>query len=289
MKRKKKHSPPAKYVLLVMAVLCLVLIGTSVKLSYSTTAANTVIGYVIVPMQKGINQVGAVLIDIKNNFTSKQALLEENEALKEELAAAKEELTQSQLNQDELSQLQALYDMDQTYSDYEKLAATIIAKDSGNWFSIFTIDKGSNDGVEEGMNIIADGGLVGVVTEVGPTYATVRSIIDDTSNVSCKDLSTGDLMIVSGSLQTMNESSLITFSDLKDSGEGASVGDQIVTSTISDVYLPGIPVGYITEMTLDSNKLTKSGTIATIVDFAHLEKVFVILETKATITEQEGE
>ncbi len=289
MKRKKKSKFPAKYVLLIMTIFCLVIIGCSVKLSWSSTAANTVVGYVIIPMQKGINYVGGLLTDIRDNFVSKQELMQENEELKEKLADVQEELNQIQIDQDELEQLQVLYDMDQTYSDYDKVAASVIGKDSGNWFSTFVIDKGTGDGVTEGMNVIADGGLAGIVTSVGPNYATVRSIIDDSSNVSCKDLSTSDLLIVSGSLQSMNESGLITFSDLSDSDDAASVGDQVVTSNISDMYLPGIPVGYITEITLDSNKLTKSGTVATIVDFEHLEKVFVILQTKDSTTENEGE
>ncbi|MCD8133518.1 MAG: rod shape-determining protein MreC [Clostridiales bacterium] len=289
MKRKKKSKFPAKYVLLIMTIFCFVIIGCSVKLSWSSTAANTVVGYVIIPMQKGINYVGGLLTDIRDNFVSKQELMQENEELKEELAGVREELNQVQIDQDELEQLQELYDMDQTWSDYDKIAASVIGKDSGNWFSTFVIDKGTNDGVTEGMNVIADGGLAGIVTSAGPNYATVRSIIDDSSNVSCKDLSTSDLLIVSGSLQSMNESGLITFSDLSDSDDAASVGDQIVTSNISDLYLPGIPVGYITEITPDSNKLTKSGTVATIVDFEHLEKVFVILQTKDSTTEDEGE
>ncbi len=289
MNRKKKKKFPAKYILLIMSVFCLVIIGCSVKLSFSGTAANTVIGYVIVPMQKGINQVGILLNDVKDIFVSKQELQEENEELKEQVASLQEELNQVQIDQEELEQLQELYDMDQTWSEYDKVAASVIGKDSGNWFSTFLIDKGTNDGVSVGMNVIADGGLVGIVTDVGPNYATIRSIIDDSSNVSCKDLPTGDLVIVSGDLQSMNESGLITFSGLNDTDDEAVVGDQIVTSNISDLYLPGILVGYITEMSLDSNNLAKSGTIATIVDFQHLEKVFVILETKESVTENEGE
>ncbi|MCC8152073.1 MAG: rod shape-determining protein MreC [Lachnospiraceae bacterium] len=289
MNRKKKKKFPAKYILLIMSIFCLVIIGCSVKLSFSGTAANTVIGYVIIPMQKGINQVGTFLNDMRDNFVSKQELQEENEALEEQVASLQEELNQVQIDQEELEQLQELYDMDQTWSDYDKVAASVIGKDSGNWFSTFLIDKGTNDGVSEGMNVIADGGLAGIVTDVGPNYATIRSIIDDSSNVSCKDLSTGDLMIVSGDLQSMNESGLITFSGLNDTDDEAVEGDQIVTSNISDLYLPDIPVGYVTEMSLDSNNLTKSGTIATIVDFQHLEKVFVILETKESVTENEGE
>ena len=130
------------------------------------------------------------------------------------------------------------------------------------------------------MNVLADGGLAGIVTQVGPNYAKVRSIIDDNSNVSAKNLSTSDLCIVSGSLKSMNESSQIDFDDLRDKDGQAKVGDQIVTSNISDMFLEGIPIGYITDIQTDSNNLTKSGHIATIVDFEHLSDVFVILQTK---------
>lgn len=289
MKRKKKNKFPAKYVLLIMTIFCLIIIGSSVKLSFSSNAANSVVGYIIIPMQKGINRVGTALTNIKENFTAKETLQKENEELKTQLADAQAKLNQVQLNQDELEQLRELYNMAQNYSDYEMTAASVIGKDSGNWFSTFIVDKGSRDGVTEGMNVIAGGGLAGIVTEVGPNYATVRAVIDDSSNVSCKDLSTSDLCIVSGSLQSMNESSQIDFSDLSDKDDQVSVGDQIVTSNVSDLYLEGIPVGYITEIQTDSNNLTKSGKVATIVDFEHLEKVFIIMQTKESTTENKGE
>ena len=268
-----------------MSLFCLVIIGSSVKLSVSAGAANTVVGYVIIPMQKGINKIGTAITNFRESLQSKASLLEENEELKEQVAELQEELNTVQIDQEELEQLRELYDMDQTYSDYEKVAASVIGKDTGNWFSTFVIDKGTNDGIEEGMNVIADGGLAGIVTDVGPNYATVRSIIDDSSSVSCMDIATSKLCVVSGSLQSMNESSQIEFSGLSDTDDLTAVGDQIVTSNISDLYLPGIPVGYITEVTTDSNNLTKSGKIATIVDFENLQKVFVILETKESITE----
>lgn len=288
-KRKKKSKFPAKYVLLIMSLFCLVIIGCSVKLSFSSSAANHVVGYVIIPMQKGINRVGQALTELRENFVTKEALQAENEELRTELASVQEQLNQVQLNQDEFNQLRELYGMDQTFSDYEKVAARVIGKDPGNWFSTFQIDKGSNDGITKDMNVIADGGLAGIVTDVGPNYATVRAVIDDNSNVSCKDLATSNLCIVSGSLQSMNESSMIHFSDLSDKENKVAEGDQIVTSNVSDLYLEGIPVGYITEITDDANQLTKSGKVATIVDFEHMEKVFVILQTKDAITEHQGE
>ncbi len=287
MKRNKKNNFPAKYILLFMSILCIIIIALSVRYSFVNRAGDAAVGYVIVPMQKGINRVGNSLVNAYNNRTSKKKLQEENEELKEQLADARSELNQVQIDAEELEQLRELYDMDQSYLDYDKLAASVIGKDTGNWFSTFLINKGSKDGIKEGMNVIADGGLAGIVTEVGPNYATVRAIIDDSSNISCQDLATSGLMVVGGSLKSMNQSSTITFSDLRDADDLAKEGDQVVTSNISDLYLPDIPVGYITDITTDSNNLTKSGNVATIVDFSHLEKVFVILQTKDGLLEEE--
>lgn len=292
MRKKKQSKFPAKYVLLIMTILCAVIIGCSLKASGSGPVSAAA-GAMLAPMQKGVNQLGSGLTNLREHLRTKKSLEKENEELRTQLADAQENLNQVQLNQEELDNLKSLYDMDQNYADYDKIAANVIGKDAGNWFSVFLIDRGSNDGITVGMNVLADGGLAGIVIQVGPNYAKVRSIIDDNSNVSARNLSTSDLCVVSGSLKTMNESSLIDFDDLRDKEDQAKVGDQIVTSNISDMFLEGIPIGYITDIKTDSNNLTKSGHIATIVDFEHLDDVFVILQTKDistdTTNEQGGE
>ena len=292
MRKKKQSKFPAKYVLLIMTILCAVIIGCSLKTSGSGPVSAAA-GAVLAPMQKGVNQLGSGLTNLREHLRTKKSLEKENEELRTQLADAQQNLNQVQLNQEELDNLKSLYDMDLNYADYDKIAANVIGKDAGNWFSVFLIDRGSNDGITVGMNVLADGGLAGIVIQVGPNYAKVRSIIDDNSNVSARNLSTSDLCVVSGSLKTMNESSLIDFDDLRDKEDQAKVGDQIVTSNISDMFLEGIPIGYITDIKTDSNNLTKSGHIATIVDFEHLDDVFVILQTKDistdTTNEQGGE
>ena len=55
----------------------------------------------------------------------------------------------------------------------------MIANDGSNWFTSFTIDKGSEDGIREDMNVLSGNGLVGIVTEVNAHSSTVRSIIDE--------------------------------------------------------------------------------------------------------------
>ena len=130
------------------------------------------------------------------------------------------------------------------------------------------------------MNVIAGSGLVGIVMEVGPKYAKVRSIIDDANNVSAMVPSTGDNFNVSGNLKTMNESMVITFSGLRDDENLVKVGEPVITSYVSDQYHQGILIGYISSIEFGPNTLTKIGTITPVADFEHLEDVLVIKKIK---------
>ena len=94
-------------------------------------------------------------------------------------------------------------------------------------------------------------------------------------------LSTSDNLVVRGSL-VLYADGLISFEMLIDSADRVVEGDKIVTSNVSDKYLPGILIGYISSITVDSNNLTKSGMITPAVDFEHLEEVLVITELKQT-------
>ena len=183
----------------------------------------------------------------------------------------------------EYERLQELYQLDQNYAEYEKTAAHVIGKDAGNWFSTFTIDKGSMDGIAVDMNVLAGSGLVGIVTETGPTWAKVRTIIDDSTNISGMVLSTSDTCIVSGDLSLMS-SGQISFDQMENNDNPVAVGDQIVTSYISDKYLQGILIGSISEVNVDSNNLTRSGYIIPAVDFRNIQEVLVITTTKAELT-----
>ncbi len=277
-----KFTIPSKYILLTLTIICSVMMLLTFSTNIFTGALNTVVGYVVVPFQKGISNVGGWLSTRSEELVQIRELLEENEALRQQISELTMENTQLQQNQYELNTLRDLYKLDGQYAEYDKIGARIIARDTGNWYHSFTIDKGEEDGIMIDMNVIAggeSGGLVGRVTDVGPNWAKVVSIISDNSNVSGQMLATGDKLIVSGDLEMMQEGK-ITFSQLLDSADAVVIGDKIVTSDISDKYLPGILIGYIDEINLDSNKLTKSGTVVPAVDFEHLDEVLVILQLK---------
>lgn len=276
----KKNRLSSKHFLLIMTLGCVGIFLLSLTFNISGGPLNAVAGYVFVPMQNGINNAGSWLSRKVNDFRTLSEVLEENEQLKQQVADLTVDNTSLKLEKYELENYRKLLELDEKYPAYEKVAASVIAMDSVNWFDSFTINRGSKDGIEVGMNVIAGGGLVGIVTDVGPNYAKVRSIIDDTSKVSAMVTSTQTNFIVSGNLQTVNSDGVITFSGLKDKDNQVSIGDQVVTSYVSDQYQQGILIGYITTMEEESNNLTKSGTITPIVDFEHIQEVFVILNKK---------
>lgn len=278
----KKKQIETKHMLLILSIVCVLAIFFSLVFSISGGPLKTIAGYVFVPMQQGINNTGAWIFDKANDFRTLSDVLKENEELQAQVDELQKLLTDSKLDQYELENLRELLALDKKYPSYEKVAASVIAKDSGNWFSTFTINRGTEDGIEVGMNVIAGSGLVGIVTDVGPNYAKVRSIIDDSTNVSAMIATTGDNFNVSGNLQSMNESMVIDFSGLKDEDDQVKVGDPVVTSYVSDQYQQGILIGYISSIEKNSNNLTKTGTITPVVDFEHLEDVLVITKLKET-------
>ena len=278
-RKREKYTLPNSYVLLILTIVCVVLMILSFSTNILSTPLNTLSGYALVPFQKGLNSVGNAIIDRTQNLKTLEQVTAENEELKEQIAELTKDNTLLQQDKYELTKLRELYELDAEYEEYDKIGARIIARDSGNWYYSFVIDKGLNDGVRTDCNVIAGSGLVGRVTDVGPNYAKVVSIIADNTNTSGMILSTGDNLIVTGSLKLM-DIGVIEYSQLADPDGLVGVGDKVVTSNISDKYLQGILIGYIDTINTDSNNLTKSGTLIPVVDFRHLEEVLVITDLK---------
>ena len=268
-----------KYFLFGLSLLCVCMIGITTIKGSILNPLRTAVGYVLVPIQSGVNRVGGGLYNELSSVGKLKTALAENETLKTRVDELTEENTRLRSEQFELERLRSLYELDQEYMQYHKIGARIIAKDSSSWFSVFRIDKGSDDGIKEDMNVIAGGGLVGIVTDVGANYATVRSIIDDSSRVSAMEQQSGDSCIVAGDLQLFKEGRLKLSYMEKD--DDIKDGDMIVTSNISGKFLPGILVGYATDITVDYNdNLTKSGYLIPAARFDRLQEVLVITDLK---------
>lgn len=280
MNRKTQFEIPPKVVLLILSVLCILLMFVTVFFSDSIPFLNRVTGTIFVPMEKGVNNIGLWVEERVDSVKSAKKLREENATLQEKLDSLQQQMKSLKADENELQQLRELYKLDKKYESYQKVGARIIASDSSNWYSTFTIDKGAKDGIKVDMNVIAGQGLVGIVYSVGPNYAKVRSIIDDTSFVSAMFTTTVDNCIVNGDLKAI-ANGYITVDHINKDAK-INENDELVTSNVSSKFLPGITIGYVSDIEVDSNSLTKSGKVTPVVDFKHLEDVLVILQLKET-------
>ena len=287
MRTKKNDTGIARFTLTFLTAFCIITIIVSTVNHPLTEPVRRFTGIFVTPVQNGISRFGNWISGMTENFADASALREENEALQERVDTLTAENSQLVLDKEELARLRQLLDLSEQYSDYETTGARVISKGSGNWFSTFSIDKGSDDGITEGCNVIAGSGLVGIVTETGPHWAAVRSIIDDNSNVSAMISTTSDTCIIAGNLQQIDSGSL-SLVKLTDEENRVHVGDKVVTSNISEKFLPGILIGYISELNNDANNLTKSGKITPVVDFRHVQEVLVILKTKDYVASPDG-
>lgn len=278
MRRRNKISIPPKYVLAILASFCIVLIIVSFKYERQLSPVKTTVGGIMTPMQKGINRIGSWIHTKAEIITTMETLIDENKSLKEELASVSYDNKILQQDKFELADLRSLYELDKKYPSYPKVAARVISKGTDNWYNVFTIDKGTDDGLAVDMNVMAGDGLVGIITEIGHNYAKVRSIIDDKSSVSGMFLKTTDTCFVNGNLELI-DSGLIEVEMIPKDAK-IEDGFEVVTSHISPKFLQGILIGYVSNITVDSSNMTKSGFLTPAVDFHKLDTVLVITELK---------
>ena len=278
MKKKVSSFMTSKYILIVLTAVCLIFISTSFFTDRLVAPLRSAISMVVVPLQKGMNNLGLWTYDKYTTLQEISVVLDENKELKSKVDDLTEENNQLRQDTYELSRLRELYQLDEKYTGYTKVGARIIEVTADNWSKAFKVDKGSDDGIKKDMNVIAGGGLVGIVTEVGKNYSIIKTIIEDNNSVSGMLIDTNETCIVEGDIE-QSDSGLVKLTHFK-SDMTVRDGDKIVTSNISDTYLQGILIGYAKDVTPDSNNLTQSGYLVPAVDFNNLQEVLIITEMK---------
>lgn len=277
----KKDMHP-KYLLLTLSIMCVILLILSVFMKNSLSPVRDGLSKVISPLQKGVNEIGLWVEEKLEVFGDIKDLKEENERLKKEIKVSEEKLARNEAELTELQCLRDLYSLDQMYPDYHKKAARVFSVNVSGWFAEFYIDKGLNDGVYEDCNVLSDSGLIGIVEESYADHAKVRAIIDDHSNITAEIGSKGALCTVEGSLKTMADG-YIYATDI-DKNASIKVGDRVITSSVSDRYLYGLTIGYVSEITDDTNNLTKTAKIIPAEDFTDIKDVLVITDRKKEVS-----
>ncbi|MGE5629906.1 MAG: rod shape-determining protein MreC [Caulobacteraceae bacterium] len=259
--------------IIVISILLIVLISFTSQGRTRPSAFEGVIGRVISPVQRVFYSSGEFFKTTFRSLYELRNLKNENESLKTELEKLKEQNRQLIQMALENNRLRSLLEFKEANNQFKYIGANVTGRDPGNWYDVYTIDKGLKDGIAVNDAVIAGHGfLVGKIIEVGPNYSKLMAIIDERSSVSIVVNRTRDMGIVSGN----SDSEVIAIMELE---ADIVKGDDIITSEYST--LPkGLYIGKVKSVEKQERKLQKVVVIEPAVDFKRLEEVFVIKPVK---------
>ena len=271
---KLKSHLTSRVALIVVCVLCVASLLYNYWSREDSVKPAQIAGAVIIPFQEGLNEIGSFLFRSEEDRISLSEARQRIDDLEKANAQLKRE--NSDLNELALEneRLRRLLDMKERLSGYEMTEASVIGNDGSNMFVRFTLNKGMMDGIQVNMNVINDRGLVGIITAVGPNYSICTAIIEDGTNVSAMTKNGHLNLIVSGDMSTRGLSEMRFQSALR--SIDFSEDSTLVTSFISDRYLPGLLIGYTENVTLNEDELTQRGLVRTAVDFTNIHEVLII-------------
>lgn len=257
-----------------VTIILIILMGISLGGRMKVSSPENVIGNIFTPIQKGFYKVGQAVENTITPIFRFKSIDRENKELKLEVEKLQKEVVQYKLMEDELIELKELSKALEYTSGYGQIsytAASVSAKDPGNWFNTFTIDKGSKHGIKKEDPVLNGSGLIGRVYEVGDNWAKVITIIDNKSSVSFEVLRNNEYIgVIRGSVQADLSGYLI------DPQAEVLVGDKLITSGLS-TYPKGILIGEVKEVVKKKDELLKTIIVEPVVNFKKIDKVLVIV------------
>ncbi|MBE5822405.1 MAG: rod shape-determining protein MreC [Clostridiales bacterium] len=272
-KRKNNLLRIISYILIIIVLIITIIITNKPR---ESTVVETVLSYTVMPIQRGFNYFTNWIMGYRDIFPQINDLTAKNELLNNENIELKKKLTDYEIIKNENVMLKEQMNLKEKYPEYTTVSAEIIAQDTSSWYEALVINQGSDNGIKEGMTVIADKGLVGYIKEVTPNTAKVLCITDPGNSVSSRISKTREAVIARGELGLKDNSQM----KLKyvPTGVELTVGDIIETSGLGGIYKKGIKVGEVEQVVVEQNSLETYAIIRTAVDFDTLEYVIVIID-----------
>lgn len=258
----------------VIIAVCAVLVASSMMGWINLSFLSFVPKYTVLPVKSFIDRT---VDDFNTLFVDSTQVVEENVRLKNELEGMKLDLADIDELRAENERLRGLLGMAGKL-EYSCVGASVIAMTPGSWFSEFTIDKGSGDGLAVGMPVMTASGLVGKITETAPSSSVVRSIVDSRSALAGIIERTRDSGIVKGILMAGDDANLLRMTYLSSETE-LIIGDRVLTGGLEGDYPKGLLVGTVTEVSRQTSSSEGYVILSPAVDFLRIEEVLVLTGT----------
>lgn len=264
--------------LVIIVILSVLLIVAAVFTSQNDGSINAVegiVGEIISPVQKILYSATSYVYNSISDIKERRELRTNYQNLKERVAYLEKELLRMNELEKQNQRLRRLLDFATEREEFVVTGARVTGKDPGNWFEVFTIDKGKNHGISVNMAVVTEQGLVGRIIEVGSNWSKVQSIIDARSSISGIIERTRDNGVVKGNNLFGFEDGTCSMIYLPLDSEIVE-GDKVITSGLGGILPKGIYIGEVKEITRSKRDLYKTVIVEPAVDFRRLEEVLVV-------------
>ena len=259
----------------ILSVIIIIVIALLCFLTPVFKIISSWIGNIFTPVQSGLTSATAGVESVFAGWGNTKKLAEENKQLKNEIDKLKETNRELSSFEKENKRLKDLLDLKTQQEQLDPVAATVIGKDAGNWFNIFTVNKGKKDGIVENTPVISSKGVIGRVSQVGNNWAKVISVINYDHSVSGMISRTEDLVQIDGDLSLM-KNGLLKMTVITE-GADVIIGDSVVTSGMGGIYPKGIFIGTVTEFRNNKEGTGKYAVVKPDVDFQHVFDVLLLI------------
>ena len=165
--------------------------------------------------------------------------------------------------------LERLLDMKKSIQD-PTVSATVIGEDVTSWFRTLVINRGSSEGIREGMAVVSADGVVGQTVKVSPSTSRVLLLTDHASGIAATIQRSRARGVVKG------KNELLCTLEFTTREEDVKVGDTVITSGIGGVFLKGLPIGEVTMVKRGQYGIFQTVSIRPAVNLPHLEEVLVV-------------
>lgn len=264
-------------VILSIAVVIAVLLSAVTFFSANSSVFNNIVGTIATPLRTVGTVISNKIGEWTQYFTDFDELKKENEQLRKELAELESAVRQAEFDSEENKRLRELLALREQRRDLTFESALIIERDITNWSSVLTVNKGTMHDVAVGDCVLdSTGNLVGIVAQVGLNWSVIRTILDSESGVGARVFRSGTDGVAEGDFALMSEG-LLSLSYLNSASDVIS-GDLIVTSGLDD-YLPSqIVIGYVEELRMNDDGLSRYAVVRPEMDLKELTQVFIVTD-----------
>lgn len=257
-------------VLLAVAVVLIVATVFATVSKNATSPLTNVVEVLVSPLQKVATQISSGFDDFTGGFVSASSYKDRVAELEQQVAEYQSQLVDYEKTKKQLASYEEFLDVREKNPDYTWVYSTVIGRDSADIYGSFTINKGSGDGIKVNDAVIYSEYLVGVVTEVNPTTAVVRSVFDPSVNVAAYDIRTGELGYVSS---TYDGACRLTGLDR---GTAVSKGGIVCTSGTGGIFPKDLIIGTVSSVEQNQTELSSYANLQLAVDSKDIHDCFVI-------------